>query len=132
MLPEMAVLVSLISWRLFVNALFCVGTWAAKERDQNQWIQADLQTMHRILSVTTQGRYSRHNQWVTSYYVSYSHDGTMWETISTPFEGNDDTDTKKTNLLPDDIVARYIRLLPISWNTHVCMRFDVTGCAIPG
>ena len=88
--------------------------------------------MHRILSVTTQGRYSRHNQWVTSYYVSYSQDGTRWETISTPFEGNDDQNTMKTNLLPDDIVARYIRLLPISWEGHISMRFDVTGCAVPG
>ena len=111
---------------------FCVGAWAAKINDQNQWIQADLEAMHRILSVTTQGRYSRHNQWVSSYYVSYSQDGKRWEAISTPFEGNNDRDTKKTNLLPDNILAKYIRLSPISWSNHICMRFDVTGCVVPG
>ena len=103
-----------------------------KYKHQGQWIQADLQTTHRIMSVTTQGRPPLYDQWVWEYYVSYSQDGITWETISTPFQANTDTNTKKTNLLPDNIVARYIRLLPISWNNHICMRFDVTGCAIPG
>ena len=69
---------------------------------------------------------------MTSYYVSFSQIGTMWETISTPFEANNDQNTKKTNLLPDNIVARYIRLLPISWREHISMRFDVTGFAVSG
>ena len=109
-----------------------VGAWGARFHNQNQWIQADLQTTHRIISVTTQGRYSRHNQWVNSYYVSYSQVGTRWETISTLFEANEDGDTKKTNLLPDNIVASVIRLSPNSWNTAIYMRFDVTGCAVTG
>ena len=109
----------------------CVEAWAAWAKNQEQWIQADLQTVHRIISVTTQGRSAR-NQWVTSYYVSFSQIGTVWETISTAFEGNTDRDTKKTNLLPDNIVARYIRLLPISWTYHISMRFDVTGFAVSG
>ena len=111
----------------------CVGAWAARVSDRNQWIQADLQTAHRIISVTTQGRSNAHyNQYVKSYYVSYRQDGATWETISTPFEANDDIDTKKTNLLSGNIVARYIRLLPISWNNHISMRFDVTGCGVSG
>ena len=117
----------------FISYVFyiCVDGWAVSVNDQDQWIQADLRIAHRILSVTTQGRHSD-NQWVTSYYVSYSQDGARWETISTPFEANVDRDTKKTNLLPDNIVARYIRLSPISWERAVSMRFDVTGCAVPG
>ena len=110
----------------------CVEAWAAKVANQDQWIQADLETTHRITSVTTQGRPNYRNQWVKSYYVSYSYDGTRWETISTRFVGNNDQSTKKTNLLPDNIVARYIRLLPLSWKNHICMRFDVAGYAVPG
>ena len=106
----------------------CVEAWAAgKNKYQDQWIQADLRTMHRIISVTTQGRSAR-KQWVKSYYVSYSQDGIRWNTISTRFVANDDQNTKKTNLLPANIVARYIRLLPISWEIHISMRFDVS-CA---
>ena len=110
----------------------CVDVWAASVNDQNQWIQADLLVVHRIESVTTQGRPTDYTQWVTSYYVSYSQDGTRWETISTLFVGNNDQSTKKTNLLPGNIMARYIRLLPNSWNLHIAMRFDVTGCAVSG
>ena len=69
---------------------------------------------------------------MTSYYVSYSQDGTSWEEMSTLFVANEDRDTKRTNLLPDNIEARYIRLSPNSWNTQIAMRFDVTGCALQG
>ena len=69
---------------------------------------------------------------MTSYYVSHSQDGTSWEEISTLFEANEDSYAKKTNRLPDNIVARYIRLRPNSWNTRIAMRFDVTGCALQG
>ena len=112
--------------------LFCAGAWLAQETNQDQWIQVDLQTPHRIESVTTQGRPGTQNDWVTSYYVSHSQDGTSWEEISTLFEANEDSYAKKTNRLPDNIVARYIRLRPNSWNTRIAMRFDVTGCALQG
>ena len=103
------------------------------DNNQSQWIQADLQILHRIESVTTQGRPDQtHDHWVTSYYVSYSQDGTNWEQISTLFVANEDRDTKKTNLLPDTIEARYVRLSPKSWNTTISLRFDVTGCVAPG
>ena len=71
-------------------------------------------------------------QFVAYYHVSYSQDGISWDEISTLFEANEDSDTKKTNLLPDNIETRYIRLSPNSWNTQISMRFDVTGCALQG
>ena len=114
------------------SLLFCAGAWLALQTNKYQWIQADLQMMHIIESVTTQGRPTAGNHWVTSYYVSYSQDGIRWEAISTLFEANEDRDTKKTNLLPDNIEARFIRLLPNSWNTRIAMRFEVTGCAVKG
>ena len=114
------------------SSLLCYpGAWTAKRSDKNPWIQADLQTTHRIESVTTQGRES-HDQWVKSYYVSYSQDGTNWTNISELYTGNDDRNTKKMNNLPEHIEARYIRLLPNSWKNHKSMRFDVTGCALHG
>ena len=103
--------------------------------NRNQWIQADLQTIHRIESVTTQGnRLSTHCPacWVTAYFVSYSQDGTSWVKISTLFMANEDTTTKRTNRLPDNINARFIRLSPETRKVFICMRFDVTGCAVTG
>ena len=111
--------------------LFCAGAWVPRN-NQDQWIEADLQTIHRIESVTTKGRPVKKLQWVTSYYVSYSQDGTNWEEIPTLFEANKNRKTKKTNLLPDTIEARYIRLSPNSWVSRIAMRFEVTGCAVKG
>ena len=110
---------------------FCAGVWSARVNDQNQWIQADLQTTHRIESVTTQGR-PGYNQRVTSYFVSYSQDGTRWVNIPTLYDGNTDSNTKVANILPDNIEARYVRLRPNTWIRHISMRFDVTGCAVHG
>ena len=111
--------------------LFCVGCWIAHANDQNQWIQADLQTTHRIESVITQGRprYSP-QQWVKSYKVSYMQDGRNWVELPDLYEGNSNRDEKKTNSLPDYTEARFIRLKPFEWENHIAMRFDVTGCEV--
>ena len=114
------------------SLLFCVGAWMPNRDNLNQWIQADLITTHRIESVTTRGKPGSYACWVTAYFVSHSPDETSWVEISTPFEANDDGGTMKTNLLPDNIEARFIRLSPNSWNYYICMRFDVTGCAVTG
>ena len=53
------------------------GGWSAKHNDQNQWLQADLGSRRNITHLATQGR-NAHNQWVTSYKVEYSDDGTSF------------------------------------------------------
>ena len=110
--------------------LFCAGAWLALEHNQDQWIQADLIATYEIESVITKKRHRA--DFVAAYYVSYKEVGRGWVTISTLFEGNDAISSTKINELPDNIVTRYIRLSPNSWSTRIAMRFDVTGCAIPG
>ena len=104
----------------------------ALDNNQDQWIQADLGTTLRIKSVITQGRPSSlYVQRVTSYYISYSQDGTNWVDLPTLYSGNVDQYTKKANYLPANIDARFVRLRPQSWLHHIGLRFDVTGCAAP-
>ena len=111
--------------------MFCAGAWSALHHSQNEWVQADLGTTQRIESVTTQGRpSSRFVQWVTSYYISYSLDGANWVHIPTLYAGNVDQYTKKTNNLPPNTDARYVRLRPQTYREHISLRFDVTGCAM--
>ena len=107
--------------------LLVAGSWSAKDKNKNQWIQADLRTTHRLESVITRGR-PGHDQWVKSYHVSYSQDGTNWVDIPTLYSGNTDRDTKKSNNLPPDTAARFVRLRPNEWETHISMRWEVTGC----
>ena len=40
------------------------------------------------------------------------------------FDGNEDSDTVVLNKLTQPITARYIRLLPIEWHTHISMRIE--------
>ena len=98
-------------------------------KDKHQWIQADLGVPHLLESVTTLGRLGRYRQWVKSYYISYSHDRMNWVNIPTLYSGNVDQDTEKTNNLPPNIVARYVRLRPNTWNQAIAMRWEVAGCS---
>ena len=50
------------------------GAWCARRSDRNQWIQFDFGGRTRVTRVCTQGRQNS-DQWVTSYYVTYSRDG---------------------------------------------------------
>ena len=71
-------------------------------------------------------------QRVTSYYISYSQDATFWVDIPTLYSGNVDQFTKKTNKLPPNTDATHVRLRPHTWLNQIALRFDITGCALPG
>ena len=36
------------------------------------------------------------------------------------------------NQLAEPVLARYIRIIPQSWNGSLCMRAEVLGCPLPG
>ena len=53
------------------------GAWCARSNDGNQWLQVYFGRETTVTKVTSQGRYD-HNNWVMSYSLSYSVDGTHW------------------------------------------------------
>ena len=53
------------------------ASWSARVRNKNQWIQFDLGRREVVTAIATQRR-ANANQWVTSYYVSYSLDGKVF------------------------------------------------------
>ena len=53
------------------------GGWIAKYNNRKQWLQIDLGAASRVKRIATQGRYDA-NQWVKSYTVSFSHDGSRF------------------------------------------------------
>ncbi|XP_033105774.1 uncharacterized protein LOC117108037 [Anneissia japonica] len=111
-----------------------IGAWAAQSNNQNQWIQADIGALKEVTGVITQGRNGGYDQWVTSYKVSYSIDGSNFEPVmgtsghAAEFVGNADPDTAVTNLFAAPVHAQYIRIEPISWNNHISMRIEIVGC----
>ena len=55
------------------------AAWAAKRNDDQQWLQVDLQHQVHLTGISSQGRINcTCNQWVKSYTVSYSNDGTYF------------------------------------------------------
>lgn len=59
------------------------SSWCALPRDQNPYLQIDLGSSHVVCAVATQGNNAA-DQWVKSYQISTSKDGTNW----TPYVEN--------------------------------------------
>ena len=53
------------------------SSWCAGTRDTNPYLQIDLQTLHVICAVSTQGN-SKAGQWVKTYTLQLSSDGITW------------------------------------------------------
>ncbi|KAM7428989.1 hypothetical protein ABFA07_020090 [Porites harrisoni] len=62
------------------------GSWVPRTNNGYQWLQVDLGKKTEVTGIKTQGRYNTH-QWVTSYRVSYSNDGSTFQTYK---ENNQD------------------------------------------
>ena len=57
------------------------SSWCAGTSDTNPYLQIDLQTLHIICAVSTQGN-SQGDQWVRTYTLQLSTDGTTWTDYS--------------------------------------------------
>ena len=44
------------------------------------------------------------------------------------FRGNDDADTPVEEELDCPVFAKGIRVIPLEWEPHIALRFDVKGC----
>ena len=53
------------------------SSWCAGTSDSNSYLQIDLQTLHIICAVSTQGN-SQVDQWVKTYTLKLSKDGSSW------------------------------------------------------
>ena len=61
---------------------FAAGSsWCAATSDSNPYVQIDLQTLHFICAVSTQGN-SQADEWVETYILQTSADGTNWKDYS--------------------------------------------------
>ena len=53
------------------------SSWCGRASEANPYLQIDLQTLHIICAVSTQGN-SHADQWVTNYTLETSRDGSTW------------------------------------------------------
>ena len=86
------------------------SSWCASTNDSNPYLQIDLQSLHIICAVSTQGN-SKEAEWVETYTIQTSTDGLNW----TDYESAENLKVP-TNLRKFEI---YYRMPPLS-----CSIFD--------
>uniref|UniRef100_G3PDE7 AE binding protein 1b n=1 Tax=Gasterosteus aculeatus aculeatus TaxID=481459 RepID=G3PDE7_GASAC len=113
------------------------GAWCANAEDRIHWFEIDARRETEFTGVITQGRNSFNDDYVESYFLAFSNDSREWTTIHDGYSdwlffGNSDKDTPVMNQLAQPVLARYMRIIPQSWNGSLCMRLEVLGCPLPG
>ncbi|KAK2838146.1 hypothetical protein Q5P01_015358 [Channa striata] len=114
------------------------GAWCPEgqlEPSDSQYLQVDLGSLTFLTVVGTQGRYARNsgNEFARAYRLNYSRDGVLWKSWrdrlgNTVIEGNKDAYTSVIKDIHPPIIARYIRLIPVTGqSTTVCMRWSCTA-----
>ncbi|XP_022783170.1 uncharacterized protein LOC111323973 [Stylophora pistillata] len=106
------------------------ASWCAGTSDTNPYLQIDLQTLHIICAVSTQGN-SQADQWVKTYKLLLSTNGTTWMDYREGGQvkvlvGNEDRNSKVKHILYG-VLTRYVRFLPQTHQGGVCMRTEVFG-----
>ena len=114
------------SWRgrLFNNGpgVLC---WASGDNIiGSNYLQFDLGSILPINGVATQGR-GDFSQFVQTYTVEYSSDGTNWLSVPGTFTGNSDQNTVVSNLFAQAVKGRYVRIFPQSFSGHMSMRAEI-------
>ncbi|XP_028519145.1 uncharacterized protein LOC110252934 [Exaiptasia diaphana] len=103
--------------------LYGLSSWCAVTT-VNQFFQVDFKLSVTVTGITTQGQSSK---WVTSYDLGFGYTTKKWLKLQ-GFQGNTDDNKPVTHWLPKPIGTRYVRLLPKTWSTSICVRVDFHGC----
>ncbi|KAM9999597.1 hypothetical protein ACTFIZ_008071 [Dictyostelium cf. discoideum] len=100
--------------------------WCAAILDTNQYIIAGSENPKTYVSLAIQGRGDM-DQWVTSFKVRYTLDGVNWKEYrnGSAIAGNSDRNTVTTHFFDQPIRARSIAICPLTWNTHISLRFEL-------
>eukprot|EP00961_Rhodomonas_salina_P013192 177453-Rhodomonas_salina.1 len=96
-------------------------------------MELDLGESTAVAGVATKGRVE-FEQWVRTFKVLYSLDGTTWTDVNGgyAFPGNTDRNTQLSTFFAGPVEARYVRIYPQQWINWMSMRAGVilqAGCA---
>eukprot|EP00795_Rhopilema_esculentum_P000986 gene986-10759_t len=114
--------------------------WCAPTDSTNDVLEVDLGTSSNITMIATQG-VGREPilQYTKEFRLEYSNDRSLWKSVTEDgsgsgpgqvFIGNkgaNSNDDVFYNKLKHVIFARYVRVIPIQWQTKKCLRFELYG-----
>ncbi|XP_067026513.1 uncharacterized protein [Acropora muricata] len=104
-------------------------SWCAQTNDNNPYLQVDLQSVHVICAVSTQGN-SKADEWVETYSIQTSTDGVHWTDYDDDghpkiFIGNTDRNSEEKAVL--GVVTRWLRIVGKTKHNKFCMRAELFG-----
>ncbi|KXJ09248.1 Venom prothrombin activator oscutarin-C non-catalytic subunit [Exaiptasia diaphana] len=105
--------------------------WAPTAKGRiGSWLKVDLSTVHTVTAIATQGSKLHSSEWINSYSLQYSLDGTTFKNYQAGkvFKGNTDQNTVVKHDLNPPIRARFVKVLPKTWNAWPSMRMELYGC----
>ncbi|XP_068726479.1 uncharacterized protein [Montipora capricornis] len=107
------------------------GSWCSSRYRTNEYLQIDLQSLHVICAVSTQGR-GAYFSWVKKYTLRLSTDNKRWRDYKENglvkiFDGNNDANTAKKNVLSNVLITRWLRFVVKDFKGIPCMRTEVYG-----
>ena len=94
------------------------------QNNTSDYLQYDLQSPRWVQGIVTQGR-ANMAQWVISAKVETSTDNINWATASEGLTLNSDQNTKVYNNFPNVMLARYVRVSPITYSSYPSMRLGI-------
>ena len=103
-----------------LNSVQDVG-WCAAKSNPGEWVQIDAPDEVFWKKIETKGRWK---QFVKTYKLKYSNDGTTWKDYQGTFTGNSDSKSSKVNLIEPPIKAKMLRILPLTFYNHMSMKFE--------
>jgi hypothetical protein len=120
-----------------LNSVAGKGAWAAATNNDKQWLQIETSGDFKVGGVAVQGRAkaSGYRQWVTTYRVSVSQDGKKWTAVKNKagheayFRGSSNSDGVVRSAFASPLEARFVRIEPMGWYTHISMRAEVYDTA---
>ncbi|XP_059400302.1 contactin-associated protein-like 4 isoform X2 [Carassius carassius] len=110
------------------------GGWSPLDSNKYQWLEIKLEQRTEITAIASQGRYGS-SDWVTHYLLMFSDTGHNWrpyrqEDSIGAFSGNSNADSVVMYKLQQPVIAQYVRILPLDWNSNgrIGLRLEAYGC----
>ncbi|KFO77166.1 Discoidin, CUB and LCCL domain-containing protein 1, partial [Cuculus canorus] len=114
--------------------------WASNHSSNREWLEIDLGEKKRITGIKTSGSGSimlNFNFYVKTFTMNYKNNNSKWRTYKgilsneeKVFQGNSNSgDIVRNNFIPP-IVARYVRIIPQTWNQRIALKLELMGCRI--
>uniref|UniRef100_A0A8D0F6U7 Discoidin, CUB and LCCL domain containing 1 n=1 Tax=Strix occidentalis caurina TaxID=311401 RepID=A0A8D0F6U7_STROC len=115
-------------------------SWASNHSSNREWLEIDLGEKKRITGIKTTGSGStmlNFNFYVKTFTMNYKNNNSKWRTYKgilsneeKVFQGNSNSgDIVRNNFIPP-IVARYVRIIPQTWNQRIALKLELMGCRI--